>query len=284
MIKLMIKKTYYWLKIKYKLNNIYKSDSSISFNENLKFTLTHKHINSISDNIIKKYVCLPQIVNSVIFKNCIFKELVQINAYCKLDNTLFNEFSIIGENTTINNSIISEYCKIGAKNYISNCEISRFTYTSKNVSITNTKIGSFCSIAQNVLIGGGKHPTNYLSSNPVFYSPHKQCGVSFTTKETFREMEEVKIGNDVWIGANAIISNGITIADGAIIGAGAVVVKDVKPYEIVGGVPAKFIKYRFDNKTIEQILKLKWWNWDLNILKENLSYFQEPYSNKLIFK
>lgn len=87
---------------------------------------------------------------------------------------------------------------------------------------------------------------------------------------------KVRIGNDVWIGANAVILPGVTVGDGAVIAAGAVVTKDVKPYSIVGGVPAKLIKYRFEPWQIELLLKLKWWDWPLEKIKENITLFQNP--------
>lgn len=85
-----------------------------------------------------------------------------------------------------------------------------------------------------------------------------------------RNNEVVIIGNDVWIGANAVILPGVTIGDGAVVAAGAVVAKDVAPYEIVGGVPAKRIRYRFDEDTIEKLLEIKWWEWEHSVIEENI--------------
>ena len=90
-----------------------------------------------------------------------------------------------------------------------------------------------------------------------------------------RNNKAVNIGNDVWIGANVIILPGVTISDGAIIAAGAVVNKDVKPFEIVGGVPAKTIKYRFDEDIINKLLKIKWWNWSLKEIEDNIEFFYD---------
>ena len=91
-----------------------------------------------------------------------------------------------------------------------------------------------------------------------------------------RKNESVVIGNDVWIGADAIILPGVRIGDGAVIAAGAVVTKDVECYEVVGGNPARHIKYRFEQSTIDKLMKLQWWNWDEKKLRENIELFFQP--------
>ncbi|RBQ10144.1 antibiotic acetyltransferase [Pedobacter miscanthi] len=159
---------------------------------------------------------------------------------------------------------------IGRNSYLYQTQIGRYTYLSQSVSIMNTKIGGFCSIAQNVLIGGGMHPSNtFASTSPAFYSIYQQCGKTFADKSYFKEMGNVVIGNDVWIGANVVIMDDVTIGDGAIIGAGAIVTKDVKPYSIVVGTPAKHLKYRFETEQIDFLLEFKWWLKDEAWLTEN---------------
>ncbi len=180
----------------------------------------------------------------------------------------------IGVNTILDHSTLGINNSIGANGYLYNSKIGDFTYLGPFVAMMNTQIGKFCSIAQGVGIGLGEHPAKtFVSTHPVFFSPHKQCGYSFTNQSHFQEMGENIIGNDVWIGLNAIIMNNITVADGAIIGAGAIVTKDVPPYAVVAGSPAKIIKFRFNEDEIERLLRFRWWNKDYAWIEQNFRKF-----------
>lgn len=133
-------------------------------------------------------------------------------------------------------------------------------------------IGRFCSIGVGVKVTNWKHPykSPFASTSPMFYSIRKQSGETFATEQTFEEYTaSVEIGNDVWIGNGAFLVGGIHIHDGAVILAHAVVTKDVPPYAIVGGVPAKVIGYRFDDNTIEFLLNTKWWNKPIVWIRDN---------------
>jgi len=169
---------------------------------------------------------------------------------------------------------------------INNSEIGAGTYIAQNSNISKTKIGKYCSIGPNLLRGWGIHPTNGISTSPCFYSTLKQNGMTFSSEDKIAERKEINIGNDVFIGANVTILDGVTIGDGAIIGAGAVVVKDISPYAVVGGVPAKIIKYRFSEEIIEKLLKIQWWNWDNEKLKNvekmffDVNEFAEKFCNE----
>ena len=127
----------------------------------------------------------------------------------------------------------------------------------------DTEVGAFCSIGVDVILGPSQHPTDWLTTHPFPYLPDKKLpGVEYEQKR-FVAVRPVKVGNDVWIGDRAVVMDGVTIGDGAIVGAGAVVTKDVPPYAIVGGVPARVIRYRFDEDMIKELLSLQWWRYDV---------------------
>lgn len=165
-------------------------------------------------------------------------------------------------------SFISDKSKVLRGCKLSNVNIGDYSYISKGSDINNSKIGRYCSIAPYVKIGFGIHPTNYLSTSPIFYNDNNVFGFSINHDNEFKEFKETNIGNDVWIGLNAIIIDGIKIGDGSIIGAGAVVTKDVEPYSIVGGVPAKLIRYRFNEEKIKRLLDTRWWDYEIYDIKK----------------
>lgn len=147
------------------------------------------------------------------------------------------------------------------------------TYINHTTTIGySTKIGKYCSIAANTCIGMGNHLLDCLTTHPFIYTNNiKQYGDIICDSSKLVKLTEkgvTQIGNDVWIGYGAIVTSGVKIGDGAVIAAGAVVTKDVEPYSIVGGVPAKHIRYRFDKETIDGLLETKWWDLDENFIKE----------------
>jgi len=157
---------------------------------------------------------------------------------------------------------------------VKNSEIDNMTYVGANTNINNSKIGKFCSIGPGCRIGPGQHPTDtFVSTHPAFYSTNIYNRIGFADKQYFEEYKKIYIGNDVWLGANVIIVDGINIGDGAMVAAGAIVTKDVPPYAIVGGIPAKILKYRFEDEEIKFLLKEKWWNRDFSWMKNNQKLF-----------
>lgn len=171
------------------------------------------------------------------------------------------------------------YNVIGKGSVITDSSIGLCSYIGINSKLPNTIVGSFCSIAENVKVVYYTHPSSgFVSTSPVFFSKRNQCGISFTDNQFFEETLLVDgryliIGNDVWIGSDVIIKGGITIGDGAIIAMGAVVCSDVPPYAIVGGVPAKIIRYRFTNDEVSKLLETKWWTKDIEWIKKNHKSF-----------
>lgn len=147
----------------------------------------------------------------------------------------------------------------------------------------NTNIGRFCSIGPGVITAHGEHPKSFMSTHPIFFEPSFINGVeSFVDKPVYDTHKDVNIGSDVWVGANCYIKDGVSIGHGAIIGAGSVVTKDIPPYAIAVGVPAKVIKYRFDEQTISRLLDMKWWEWDIEKLYDLKEHFQVPLNRETI--
>ncbi len=181
-------------------------------------------------------------------------------------NTILGKGVKICENVTVLNNV-----KIGAHSYVS-----KYSHIGNK-----TKIGKYCSIAMNVAITPSQHPKNYLSSSPELYSDYKDVLVYIAPNEIFlKNMNESKdfgitftvntpatIGNDVWIGKSAVIMDGIKIGSGAIIGSNAVVTRDIPPYAIAVGTPAKITGYRFSDEIIKKLLRLKWWDMNRELLK-----------------
>jgi acetyltransferase-like isoleucine patch superfamily enzyme len=187
--------------------------------------------------------------NKLRFKN------VVIDKGCCLDSkTILHENVHLLDNCIINNS-----------------EINSYTYLGKNCLVQNTTIGKFCSIANEVLIGLGNHPLNLQSTSPLFYRVKNPLQLKLV-KENLDvvEYKPIEIGNDVWIGTRSIIMDGVIIGHGAVIAANSVVTKNIPAYAIVGGVPAKIIKYRFDIKKIDELISNTWWNSPVeNIITSN---------------
>ncbi|MDY7394099.1 CatB-related O-acetyltransferase [Aureibaculum sp. 2210JD6-5] len=178
----------------------------------------------------------------------------------------------LGLYVAINNSEIGNHVFLSNDVTLSNSKIGDHSYINSNTHVGFTIIGKFCSIASNIQFGLGKHPTHFVSTHPAFYANNKGFK-TFSDKDFFEEHDKIILKNDVWIGNDSIIMSGVTIGNGAIVAAGSIVTKDVKPYEIVGGVPAKHIKFRIEERYIEQIQKTEWWDKEEEWLERNYKSF-----------
>lgn len=158
---------------------------------------------------------------------------------------------------------------------ISNSTIGDYSYAGVGSIICRTTIGKFCSIGPGVTINPGLHPTrDFVTMHPAFYSMAFRCQRRFAKEQGFVEHGHVEIGHDVWIGANAIITPGVKIGSGAVVGAGAIVTKDVEPFAVVGGVPARTIRFRFEPEQIETLLDSQWWDWSLEKIEASHTEFR----------
>lgn len=158
--------------------------------------------------------------------------------------------------------------KIYSPFVIRNVVLGDYSYVQSNCNISNAEIGKFCSIGPNFCCGMGIHPIHGVSTAPMFYSTAHQNGFSLVKKNMFKEDKLTVIKNDVFIGVNVTILDGVIIGDGAVIAAGSVVTKDVPDFAVVAGVPAKILKYRFDEDTILKLKATEWWNSDDENLKK----------------
>ena len=192
---------------------------------------------------------------------------------CKLGKSV-----IVGEDTFLTDSIIGDRVQLNRRNIIDNAKIGMFSYTGPNTVIKKADVGKFCSISWNASITGNIHNYSLTSAHP--FTHLSSFGLVDSNKPL--ESEQIYIGNDVWIAANVTILPGVKIGDGAIIGAGAVVTHDVPPYAIVVGNPAKIIKYRFSEKLYIDLLEIKWWDWPIGVIKENLELFKAPLTEDTI--
>ncbi len=190
-----------------------------------------------------------------------------------MDNYFDNEFSsqLLSETVTHPSISVGTFTYYSGYHHGHSFEHCVRYLDKKRKDVDKLIIGNYCSIGSGVVFmmaGNQGHRSDWVSTFPFFF----QANIFKTSKNPYQKAGDTTIGNDVWIGSEAMIMAGITIGSGAIIAARAVVTKDVEPYAIVGGNPAEFIKYRFSSKKIAELLKLKWWDWSEEKVKESMTY------------
>ncbi|WP_312664387.1 DapH/DapD/GlmU-related protein [Pantoea sp. CTOTU49201] len=186
------------------------------------------------------------------------------------------QHTVIDPSVRMRESQIGAHCEVLAETYIEYSELGDFSYLGEHCCVADAQIGRFTAIANHVRIGAPNHPMDRASQHRFTYCPEYYDGQAERDNGFFaeRRADRVIIGNDVWIGHGVIVLPGVTVGDGAVLAAGAVVTKDVPPYTIVGGVPAKVIRARFAADIAAQLQAIAWWNWPLEKLMANLADFQ----------
>ena len=190
--------------------------------------------------------------------------------------------SILKPGSYAKNSVLEGRNYLGRGTVIRNVRLGFGSYINNNGDFSDTTIGKYTSIGANVSTVIGRHPlSKQAAMHPAFTNPNKIFGFSYAENKTFMDtLGHIEIGNDVWIGNNFLIMDGVRIGDGAVVGTGALVTKDLPPYSINTGVPAKTRRYRFEPSQAEALLELKWWDRGEKWIRSNIDSFKD--ADKLI--
>lgn len=217
---------------------------------------------------------------NTIIKNTEGKESSKVYNNSRVFDSVLDENVTIGDLTTVRESTIDFNSTIQRNCDLWRVQMGHYTCVGRMSTIQGTKIGSFCAMSWNLKIGGDDHDYKMLSIHPFWHNVSWGIAEDKEYSDYYHEKEyeePCEIGNDCWIAAGVSICRNVRIGNGCIIGAGAVITKDIEPYSVVVGVPGRIIKKRFDDRTIERLEHINWWNLPIDVIKANLSLFKDKH-------
>ena len=216
---------------------------------------------------------------SVQLEDAVLSPSVMLYKNVRIIRSAIGEASSVGDFTTIRDSQVGTFCQIQRHCDLLRVSIGDYTIIEKNAVLHDVTIGSFCEVSWHCSMGGDNH--NYLLPSihhfywqPFFGFEDSQDTVGKRNFFSKLQSEDCKLGNDVWVGSGVTVNRKVHVGNGAILASGCVVTRDVPDYAIVGGVPAKVIKFRFDENTIQRLLNIAWWDWPKDLLRENRHLFE----------
>lgn len=222
---------------------------------------------------------MGKIDNNVQLVEANVSPLAKLYNNVRIIRSSIGEVSSIGDNTTVRDSTVGKYSQIQRHCDLLRANVGNYTIIERYAVLHDVTIGSFCEMSWLCSAGGDNHNYSLPSIHHFYWQTYfgfEDNENSIGKKNFFSKLnsEECVIGNDVWIGTGVTINRKVRVGNGAILASGCVVTKDVPDYAIVGGVPAKVIKYRFDEETRNRLLNIAWWNWPEHVLKENRHLFE----------
>lgn len=173
------------------------------------------------------------------------------------------------------NNTFESGCRLGGPAYIGGSSFGAYSYVEVGCRVSLANVGRFCSIGPFAVIGLAEHPGDYVSTHPYFYRHLPHIGYDLVNADQHQDLTRTTLGHDVWVGHGAIVKGGVTIGHGAIIGAGAIVTHDVPPYAVVAGVPARVLRYRFEQPVIDALLASRWWDRELDWLRRHATEMRD---------
>lgn len=215
-----------------------------------------------------------------IVRNVTAAPTARIYKATRVENTVLGEYVTIGDYSRVGDSKLDDRSFLQRSNMVYGSHIGRYSYTGKNATIWHADIGAFCSMSWNISIGGADHDYSRLTTHTFLYD-----GINFDLMPEDgtgydRFADPCVIGNDVWIAANACICRGVSVGTGAVIAAGAVVTRDVEPYTIAAGVPARPIRKRFPDQVIARLLDSRWWELPAQVIRAHYALFNAAPSDE----